>query len=153
MSKPRKHSKKKNKKKKFGVLSTKSSVMEFSHMDADSLSQSIEFDFSGANTEQQEAIKSTDGPVLITAGPGTGKTFTLVQRALYLIMKKGIKPEQILMATFTEKAAKELVTRISNKLAENNIPININEMYIGTFHSICVKILRRYIDYIAMKLD
>ena len=88
------------------------------------------FDFSRANEAQREAIQVTDGPVLITAGPGTGKTFTLVQRALYLIMEKGIKPEEILMATFTEKAAKELITRISNELASHNIPVNINEMYI-----------------------
>ena len=60
------------------------------------------------------AISTADGPVLITAGPGTGKTFTLVQRAIYLIQECGVAPEQIMMATFTEKAAKELVTRITN---------------------------------------
>ena len=109
------------------------------------------FDFSGANDAQQIAIKTTDGPVLITAGPGTGKTFTLVQRALYLIVEKGVKPDQILMATFTEKAAKELITRISNKLAENNIPVNINEMYIGTFHSICLRIIKENLEYSSIK--
>lgn len=109
------------------------------------------FDFSSANEEQKEAIQSTDGPVLITAGPGTGKTFTLVQRALYLILEKGVKPEQILMATFTEKAAKELVTRISNELAAHNIPVNINEMYIGTFHSICLRIIKEHLEYTRIK--
>lgn len=109
------------------------------------------FDFSHANEAQREAIQATDGPVLITAGPGTGKTFTLVQRALYLIEKKGVKPEEILMATFTEKAAKELVTRISNELAKHDIPVNINEMYIGTFHSICLRIIKENLEYTRIK--
>ena len=109
------------------------------------------FDFSHANEAQREAIQATDGPVLITAGPGTGKTFTLVQRALYLIEEKGVKPEEILMATFTEKAAKELVTRISNELAKHDIPVNINEMYIGTFHSICLRIIKENLEYTRIK--
>ena len=70
------------------------------------------FDFGNANDSQKQAIVTTDGPVLITAGPGTGKTFTLVQRAIYLIQEKGVRPEEILLATFTDKAAKELITRI-----------------------------------------
>lgn len=109
------------------------------------------FDLSRANEAQREAIQSTEGPVLITAGPGTGKTFTLVQRALYMILTKGVKPEQILMATFTEKAAKELITRISNELAAHNIPVNINEMYIGTFHSICLRIIKDHLEYTRIK--
>lgn len=76
------------------------------------------FNYGNANEAQKEAISATDGLVLITAGPGTGKTFTLVKRAVYLIQECGIKPEQIMMATFTEKAAKELITRITNELAE-----------------------------------
>jgi hypothetical protein len=84
------------------------------------------FDYGQAKKYQKQAIYSTDGPVLITAGPGTGKTFTLVQRALYLIQEKGVKPEEILMATFTEKAAKELITRISNELLKKNILVNLN---------------------------
>ena len=94
------------------------------------------FDFGNANKTQIEAIKTTEGPLLIIAGPGTGKTFTLVQRAIYLIQEKSVKPEQIMIATFTDKAAKELITRISNALLERNIKANINEMYVGTFHSI-----------------
>ena len=76
------------------------------------------YDFGNANEEQKLAISTSDGPVLIMAGPGTGKTFTLVQRAIFLIQECGVKPEQILMATFTEKAAKELVTRITNELSK-----------------------------------
>jgi len=109
------------------------------------------FDYSSANDGQREAISTTEGPVLITAGPGTGKTYTLVQRALNLIINKGVAPEQIMMATFTEKAAKELVTRISNELAARNIPVNINEMYIGTFHSICLRIIKENLEYTRIK--
>lgn len=109
------------------------------------------FDYSKANEGQREAIEATDGPVLIIAGPGTGKTYTLVQRALNLIVNKGVKPEEIMMATFTEKAAKELVTRISNELTSLNIPVNLTEMYIGTFHSICLRIIKENLEYTRIK--
>ena len=103
----------------------------------------MSFDFGNANSKQKKAIKSTAGPLLITAGPGTGKTFTLVQRAIYLIQECDVKPEEIFIATFTEKAAKELVTRITNELADKDVSVNVNEMYIGTFHSICLRIFWR----------
>lgn len=74
------------------------------------------FDFGNVNEAQKEAIQTTEGPLLIIAGPGTGKTFTLVKRIVYLITQKDVKPEEIMVATFTEKAAKELVTRITNEL-------------------------------------
>lgn len=109
------------------------------------------FDFGNTNDGQRLAIESTDGPVLITAGPGTGKTYTLVQRAIYLIQEKDVKPEQILMATFTEKAAKELITRITNELVSRNIDANINEMYIGTFHSLCLRIIKEHLEYTRLK--
>ena len=109
------------------------------------------FDYGNANEGQKMAISATDGPVLITAGPGTGKTFTLVQRALYLIQEKKIKPEEIMMATFTEKAARELVTRISNTLLKKNILLNLNEMYIGTFHSICLRFIKENLEYSSIK--
>ena len=109
------------------------------------------FDFGNANESQIEAIKTTEGPLLIIAGPGTGKTFTLVQRAIYLIQEKGVKPESIMIATFTDKAAKELITRISNALLERNIKANINEMYVGTFHSICMRFLKEHLEYTTLK--
>lgn len=109
------------------------------------------FDFGNANDAQRLAIQTTDGPVLITAGPGTGKTYTLVQRAVYLIQECGVQPEQILMATFTDKAARELITRITNALAERNITVNINEMYIGTFHSLCLRIIKEHLEYTRLK--
>jgi DNA helicase-2/ATP-dependent DNA helicase PcrA len=111
----------------------------------------IMFDFENANEGQRKAIEADDGPVLIIAGPGTGKTYTLVQRTIYLIEECGIKPESILIATFTEKAAKELITRITNELAARNIVANINEMYIGTFHSICLRILKDHLEYTRRK--
>lgn len=109
------------------------------------------FDYGNANEAQREAIDSTNGLVLITAGPGTGKTFTLVKRAVYLIQECGVKPEQIMMATFTEKAAKELITRITNELAKRDISVNVNEMYIGTFHSLCLRIIKEHLEYTRLK--
>lgn len=109
------------------------------------------FDFGNANDEQRKAIAAADGPVLITAGPGTGKTYTLVQRAIYLIEECGVKPESIFIATFTEKAAKELITRITNELAARDIVANINEMYVGTFHSLCLRILKEHLEFTRLR--
>ena len=109
------------------------------------------FDFGNANDEQKKAIQCTEGPSLIIAGPGTGKTFTLVKRAVYLIVEKKVSPENIMMVTFTEKAAKELITRISNELLNYGISLNINEMYIGTFHSICLRLIKENLEYTTLK--
>ncbi|MCF0153970.1 ATP-dependent DNA helicase [Megasphaera sp.] len=109
------------------------------------------FDFGNANANQKIAISAANGPVLIIAGPGTGKTYTLVQRTIYLIQECGVKPEGIFIATFTEKAAKELITRITNELATRSIFANINEMYIGTFHSLCLRILKEHLEYTRLK--
>lgn len=109
------------------------------------------FDYGNANENQRKAISIASGPVLITAGPGTGKTYTLVQRTLFLIQECGIAPESIFIATFTEKAAKELVTRITNELAAKKFVVDINEMYIGTFHSLCLRILKEHLEYTRLK--
>ena len=109
------------------------------------------FDFGNANDAQKEAIKTTEGPLLIIAGPGTGKTFTLVKRIVYLIMEKNVQPEEIMVATFTEKAAKELVTRITNELLQIGKTVNVNEMYVGTFHSICLRIIKEHLEYTRIK--
>lgn len=106
---------------------------------------------SKANPQQLDAILSTDGPVLIIAGPGSGKTFTLVERIVYLIMHKGVNPESLFVVTFTDKAARELTTRISNRLSELNIKFNLNEMYLGTFHSICLRILEDFQEFTRLK--
>ncbi len=106
---------------------------------------------SKANPQQLEAILATDGPVLIIAGPGSGKTFTLVERIVYLITHKGVAPESLLVVTFTDKAARELTTRISNRLAELDIQFNLNDMYLGTFHSICLRLLEDYREFTRLK--
>ncbi len=109
------------------------------------------FDFGNANEDQRKAISTAEGPVLITAGPGTGKTYTLVQRTIYLIEECGVMPENIFIATFTEKAAKELITRITNELSNRGIAANINEMYIGTFHSLCLRILKEHLEFTRIR--
>lgn len=89
-------------------------------------------------------------PVLITAGPNR-KTYTLVQRTIYLIEECGVKLESIFIATFTEKAAKELITRITNELSSRGIVANINEMYVGKFttvfcYVVLIRLMRIYIS-------
>lgn len=106
---------------------------------------------SSANPQQLEAILATDGPVLIIAGPGSGKTFTLVERIVYLIAQKGVAPESLFVATFTDKAARELTMRISNRLTDLGIKFNLNEMYLGTFHSICLRLLEDYREFTRLK--
>lgn len=106
---------------------------------------------SQANPQQLKAIQQTEGPVLIIAGPGSGKTYTLVERICNLITNHGATPESMLVVTFTEKAARELTTRISNKLVELGVEFNLNEMYLGTFHSICLRILEEYREYTRLK--
>ncbi|MFZ4414638.1 MAG: ATP-dependent helicase [Bacteroidales bacterium] len=105
----------------------------------------------GANSHQQQAIQTINGALLIIAGPGSGKTFTLVERIVYLITQHQVNPENLLIVTFTNKAAQELVTRISNRLTELNIKFNLNEMYLGTFHSICLRWLEEYREFTRLK--
>lgn len=106
---------------------------------------------SNANPQQQQAILTTDGPVLIIAGPGSGKTYTLVERIVYLITQKNVTPESLFVVTFTDKAARELTTRISNRLNALGIKFNLNEMYLGTFHSICLRLLEEFREFTRLK--
>ena len=94
--------------------------------------------FEGLNPEQIEAVKTIYGPVLTSAGPGSGKTHCLTRRAQYMIMQ-GIEPSQILLTTFTNKAANEIKERIVKVVGEEGKKITV-----GTFHSICNRILRQY---------
>ena len=104
-----------------------------------------------ANPQQRDAITTTDGPLLIIAGPGSGKTFTLVERVVYLITEKGATPEQLMVVTFTDKAAQELTTRIANRLVEIGVRFNLNEMYLGTFHAICLRWLQDHREFTRLK--
>lgn len=91
---------------------------------------------------QQKAITATEGAVLLIAGPGTGKTYTLVKRIAHLVADKGVGLGEIMVVTFTEKAARELLTRISDEFAALGLDVNLNEMYIGTFHAVCLRLLK-----------
>ncbi len=103
----------------------------------------------GLNPEQKRAVKKTEGPLLILAGAGSGKTMTLTHRIAYLIAKQKANPLEILAVTFTNKAAKEMRERVAKLLGEN--PENRGFMpYMGTFHSTCVKLLRQDGEYIGV---
>lgn len=98
-------------------------------------------DLSSLNEKQREAVEATDGPLLILAGPGSGKTRVLVFRIAYLI-DKGVSPSNILVNTFTNKAAGEMKERI-NKLF-GNLKLEIGDLFIGTFHAFALRILRAH---------
>lgn len=98
----------------------------------------------GLNDKQYEAVINTDGPCLVIAGAGSGKTKVLTHKIAYLMQEKDIKPWNILAITFTNKAANEMKERVEALVGDE-----AKDMWIGTFHSICVKILRRFIDRIG----
>ena len=95
----------------------------------------------GLNDKQYEAVVNTEGPCLVIAGAGSGKTKVLTHKIAYLIGEKQVKPWNILAITFTNKAANEMKERIGNLVGDVAADI-----WMGTFHSICVRILRRFID-------
>ena len=94
------------------------------------------------NPQQKEAVTANDGPVLVLAGPGSGKTRVLTQRIAYLIGQKGIRAHQILAVTFTNKAAKEMKERVADLIG----PQFSQGLMLGTFHSVCARILRREVE-------
>ncbi len=100
----------------------------------------------GLNDKQKEAVLYTEGPCLVIAGAGSGKTKVLTHKIAYLISQNQVKPWNILAITFTNKAASEMKQRVENIVGDV-----AQEMWMGTFHSICVRILRRYIDRIGFE--
>ena len=99
------------------------------------------------NPQQKSAVTAADGPVLVIAGPGSGKTRVLTQRVAYLIASEGVRPWQILAVTFTNKAAKEMQERVNAMLNEQAT----EGIMLGTFHSICARILRREADNLPLE--
>ena len=101
----------------------------------------------GLNNKQKEAVLATEGPCLVIAGAGSGKTKVLTHKIAYDIAN-GVKPWNILAITFTNKAANEMKERIEKLIGDD-----AKDVWMGTYHSICVRILRRYIDRIGYKSD
>ena len=96
------------------------------------------------NDKQYEAVVNTKGPCLVIAGAGSGKTKVLTHKIAYIMQEENAKPWDILAITFTNKAANEMKERRANLVGDN-----VKDMWVGTFHSICVRILRRFIDRIG----
>ena len=103
---------------------------------------------SGLNKEQFEAVTHVDGPLLVIAGAGSGKTRVLTHRIAYLIAECGIRPWNIIAITFTNKAAKEMKTRIEGLVGDT-----ASDIWVGTFHSMCVRILRKEISKLGFTRD
>ncbi len=100
----------------------------------------------GLNPAQRDAVEKLEGPVLMLAGAGTGKTRALTTRVVHLLNTATARPNEILAVTFTNKAAREMKSRVSNLIGQvEGMP------WMGTFHSICVKLLRRHAELVSLK--
>ncbi len=100
--------------------------------------------YDSLNDKQKEAVFHTEGPLLILAGAGSGKTRVLTHRVAYLIEEKGVNPWNILAITFTNKAAEEMRERV-----DRLVGFGAESIWVATFHSTCVRILRRHIDLLG----
>jgi len=101
--------------------------------------------------KKREIVNHVAGPLLVIAGPGAGKTMAIVERVVRLISVSHVAPESIFVSTFTEKAAQELLTRISRRLMEEHLDVSPNEMYIGTMHSLFLRILKDCAEFTRLK--
>src|SRR3954468_24343663 len=103
----------------------------------------------GLNPEQRQAIETTDGPVLVLAGAGTGKTRVLTTRIAHLIATGKARPHEILAVTFTNKAAREMKERVVSLIGA----VGEGMPWLGTFHAIGTKILRRHAELVGLRSD
>ena len=109
------------------------------------------------NSQQEEAVRATEGPVLVLAGPGSGKTRVLTRRIAYLIEEQNIDPWHILAVTFTNRAAREMTERVVSMIGHKFPPAtpgqrrNLGGLSIGTFHSICARVLRVEVDAVGFQ--
>ena len=101
--------------------------------------------FANLNPPQAEAVRATEGPVLVVAGPGSGKTRVLIHRIAYLVQERGIFPYHILAVTFTNKAAREMLARLEALLGSD-----AKGLTIGTFHAFCARVLRREAEVLGL---
>src|SRR3990172_2283579 len=102
---------------------------------------------SDLNSPQREAVTVTEGPLLLLAGAGSGKTRVIAHRIAYLLAVKNVHPRNVLAVTFTNKAAEEMARRVENLL----LPAGIRSPLIATFHSTCVRILREHVHHLGLK--
>ena len=104
--------------------------------------------FNSLNQPQSEAVQSLQGPLLVLAGAGTGKTKVLTSRIIHIINSQLAYPSQILAVTFTNKAAAEMKHRIGDVIGDE-----VNNLWVGTFHSVAAKITRRNAEVVGLKSD
>src|SRR6267143_1895784 len=119
--------------------STSPGKLDYPMPSAEALTPDVEALLARLNPPQQEAVTHGDGPLLIFAGAGSGKTRVLTTRIAYLISQRKAWPERILAVTFTNKAAREMRERVGQLVGEEVA----RDMWVGTFHHTCVRILRR----------
>src|SRR5437588_11309589 len=99
------------------------------------------------NNEQRAIITHDDGPMLVIAGPGSGKTHSLILRAMNLLLLDKAKPEEFVLCTFTEKAANEMLTRMTALARRIDYKKDLSSMRIGTIHSLCNRLIMEYRHY------
>src|SRR6185503_771020 len=98
------------------------------------------------NPEQREAVETIDGPLLVLAGAGTGKTRVLTTRFAHILMRGKARPWEVLAVTFTNKAAREMRERVANILGRP-----VEGLRLGTFHALCARMLRRHAEQVGLK--